>query len=64
MRLERYPMKHSLDSRPSSVIDARPPDRSILPLVPCDTPLGAETQAQYIDNDFYYKRSYKGYVSA
>jgi hypothetical protein len=44
--------------------DSRPPDLNILALALGDNLLGAETQAQYIDNDFYYKRSYKGYVSA
>ncbi len=64
MRLERYPMKHPLDFQLSSVVDAGPSDRSILTLVLGDTPLCAETQAEYVGNDYYYKGSYKRYVSA
>jgi hypothetical protein len=57
-------MKHPLDFQLSSVVDAGPSDRSILTLVLGDTPLCAETQAEYVGNDYYYKGSYKRYVSA
>ena len=53
------------DSRRSRIINARPPGRGRLDLRSSDALLVREAQAaRYIDSDYYYKRSYKGYVSA